>query len=56
MPINETTDYEEVIFRIQKKVLEKNITLGKCLSEEEIRAFENKCKIHQDETDYFKDY
>ena len=45
MPIYEKRDYEEVILRIQKKVVSKNIKLGKCLSEEEILEFEEKCKI-----------
>ena len=34
MPIYETKNYEEVIARIQKKVVERNIELGECLSEE----------------------
>lgn len=45
MPIYETKNYEEVIARIQKKVDERNIDLGECLSEEVIVAFEEKCKI-----------
>lgn len=40
MPIYETKDYEEIIARIQKKVVERNIELGECLSEEVIIAFE----------------
>ena len=45
MPIYETKNYEEVIARIQNKVVERNIELGECLSEEVIIAFEEKCKI-----------
>lgn len=40
MPIYEPKDYEEVISRIQKKVIEKNIKMGECLSESQIKAFE----------------
>ena len=45
MPIYETKDYEKVISRIRVKVRQKNILLGQCLTEEEIIAFENKCKV-----------
>ena len=31
MPIYEPKDYEDVIARIQKKVIEKNIKMGECL-------------------------
>ena len=45
MPIYEPKDYEEVISRIQKKVIEKNIKMGECLSESQIKAFEKNCNI-----------
>lgn len=45
MPIYDPKDYQEVIARIQKKILEKNINMGECLSEEVITAFEKNCKI-----------
>ncbi len=45
MPIYKPDDYEYVIARIQKKVIEKNIKLGKCLSENQIEVFEKNCKI-----------
>lgn len=45
MPIYEPKDYEDVIARIQKKVIEKNIKMGECLSENQIESFEKTCKI-----------
>ncbi len=45
MPIYETKDYEQVIARIQEKIVTRNIELGECLSEDVIIAFEEKCKI-----------
>ncbi len=36
MSIYKPKDYEYVIARIQKKVIEKNIKLGECLSENQI--------------------
>ncbi len=40
MPVYEAKDHEKVIARIQKKVAERNIPMGKCLSEDAILAFE----------------
>ena len=45
MPIYEPKDYEDVIARIQKKVIEKNIKMGECPSESQIKAFEKSCNI-----------
>lgn len=45
MPIYKPEEYEQVISRIQRKVAEKNIRLGECLSEETIVSFESKCGI-----------
>lgn len=45
MPIYESKDYETVIKRIQEKVDAFHIKMGKCLSEEEIAAFENQHKV-----------
>lgn len=45
MPIYEPKDYEQVIARIQKKVIEKNIKMGECLSEKTIEVFEKNCNI-----------
>ena len=41
MPVYEAQDYEKVIKRIQGKVDTLGIKMGKCLSEDEIAAFEN---------------
>ena len=45
MPIYEPKDYEQVIARIQKKVIEKNIKMGECFSEKTIEVFEKNCNI-----------
>lgn len=45
MPVYEPKDYGHVIARIQKKVIEKNIKMGECLSEAQIKAFEKNCNI-----------
>lgn len=42
MPVYEPKDYEEVLTRIEKKVLAKGIEMGSCLLEEEIAQFERK--------------
>ena len=45
MPIYKPKDYENVIKRIQQKVIENNIKMGECLSEEAIIEFEESCNI-----------
>lgn len=45
MPIYEPKDYDMVIKRIQEKIDILHIKMGKCLSEEEIVAFEDCNKI-----------
>lgn len=50
MPIYDPKDYATVITRIQQKILEKNIHMGDCLSEEEIVTFEKNCKIQLPQT------
>lgn len=45
MPVYEPKDYQKVIERIQGKIDALQIQMGKCLSEEEIAAFEDCHKI-----------
>ena len=45
MPIYKPKDYENLIKRIQQKVIENNIKMGECLSEEAIIEFEESCNI-----------
>lgn len=45
MPVYKPEEYPEVIARIQKKVAERKLEMGPCLSEEEIVDFEQSCKI-----------
>ena len=45
MPIYDPEEYEKVIARIQKKIAEKKIKMGTCVSEDTIVAFEKNCKI-----------
>lgn len=41
MSVYKPEDYEKVIERIQRKISERNIEMGECLTEEEIVSFEN---------------
>ncbi len=45
VPVYSPEDYGKVIARVQKKVADKNITLGRCLSETAIAEFERSCNI-----------
>lgn len=45
MSVYEPKDYEKIIKRIQQKVIENNIKMGECLSEETITEFEECCNI-----------
>lgn len=45
MPVYAAKDYEKVIARIQKKVAERKIPMGECLSEDAILAFEKSCNV-----------
>lgn len=45
MPVYKPEDYEEVIARIRKRVMENHVQMGACLSEETIAAFEKNCGI-----------
>ena len=45
MPVYEPKDYEKVIERIQGKLSERNIGMGKCLREDEIASFEDRYHV-----------
>lgn len=45
MPIYETKDYDKVIKRIQRKMDVLGIKMSRCLSEDNITAFENYHKV-----------